>query len=111
MIQRYCAMSALSALMFAPFVLGQSSTQPFMPDELTLESNPQLSPDSVDDDLAEVAQRRAGILKYGPVSLIDTLLKDANEALDKIGLHVGVSYTALYQVASGGPGQRDAAGG
>jgi len=55
--------------------------------------------------------RPAGILKYGPVSLIDPLVDKMNKSLDEYGLKVGFAYTAVYQAASGGPGQRRAAGG
>ncbi len=65
-------------------------------------------PDSIDEDLAEAKARPAGILKYGPVSIIDPVWDQMNQSLDKFGLKVGLAYTALYQAASGGP---DAAGG
>jgi porin len=75
------------------------------------EFTPPPSPDSVDEDLVEAKARPAGIFKYGPVSLIDPVWKKLNETTDKIGLKVGLSYTVVFQQASGGPGMRQAAGG
>jgi carbohydrate-selective porin OprB len=69
------------------------------------------APDTIDEDLAEAAARPAGLLKYGPVSLIDPLWKQLNQKTQEFGLNVGLAYTMVYQVASGGPGDRDAAGG
>jgi hypothetical protein len=72
---------------------------------------PNESPDSINADLADAAARPAGVFKYGPVSLIDPLWKQINKELDPYGLRLGFAYTMLYQAASGGPGERDAAGG
>jgi len=69
------------------------------------------APDSIDRDLEDAAERPAGLLKYGPVSLIDPLWKDFNEVVEPYGLTVGFAYTVVYQAATGGPGDRDAAGG
>src|SRR5262245_43581666 len=74
-------------------------------------TQPAPAPDSIDEDRAEAQQRPAGILKYGPVSLVDPLWKDLNKQVEPIGLKVGLAYTAAYQRATEGPGQRDAAGG
>jgi hypothetical protein len=82
------------------------STQPVEPYRLI-----PTAPDSVDEDLVDAAARPAGLLKYGPVSLVDPLWKDFNRFIEPRGLKVGLAYTAVYQVASGGPGDRDAAGG
>lgn len=68
------------------------------------------TPDTIDENLADAAARPAGIFKYGPVSLVDPLWKDLNKQADNIGLRVGLAYTVIYQAASGGPGDRDAAG-
>src|SRR5262245_48157620 len=88
-------------------------TQPS--DELTLAPSLQSevrnlpqSPDSIDDDLEEAAKRPAGLFKYGPVSLLDPLIEKFNKATEDIGLNIGLSYTAVWQIASGGPGDRDA---
>src|SRR5262245_4731043 len=72
---------------------------------------PPPAPDSVDQDLADAAARPAGILRYGPVSLMDPALKSLNAELDQFGLKIGFAYTAVYQAATGGPGHRDAGGG
>jgi len=69
------------------------------------------APNNIDEYLVEDASRPAGLLKYGPVSLLDPALKEFNRGAEQYGLHVGLAYTVLYQAASGGPGQRDAAGG
>lgn len=72
---------------------------------------PAPAPESVDRDLADAAARPAGILKYGPVSILDPLWRAMNEETGKFGLRLGLAYTAVYQAATGGSGQRDAAGG
>lgn len=69
------------------------------------------APDTVDQDIADAKARPAGLLKYGPVSLIDPMWDQLNEKTQEIGLNIGLAYTALYQAASGGPGERDAAAG
>ena len=84
----------------------ESATEPW-----TLEQPVPAGPDSVDQDLAEAQARPAGLLPYGPVSLIDPLWKGLNERTREVGLNVGLAYTALYQAGSGGPGRRDAAAG
>ena len=66
------------------------------------EAPPPAAPDSVDENLLEAKARPAGILKYGPVSILDPMLKQFNQAADQIGLKVGMSYTAVLQAASGG---------
>ncbi len=77
--------------------------------ELTLE--PDVGPNSVDQELADAAARPAGVFRYGPVSLVDPLWKGMNLELGKVGLHVGLAYTMLFQAASNGPGNRDASDG
>ena len=69
------------------------------------------NPDSINADLEEAASRPAGLLKHGPVSLLDPLIKKFNQTTEDFGLNVGISYTIVYQIASGYPGDRDAAGG
>src|SRR4051812_40291711 len=69
------------------------------------------APDSVEEDLAESKVHPAGLLRYGPVSLIDPLWKTLDAELQDVGIDAGLAYTVVYQVATGGPGQRDAAGG
>jgi hypothetical protein len=76
-----------------------------------LEYTPPPAPESIDQDLADAKARPAGILKYGPVSLIDPLWKKLDQRTEEFGLSIGFAYTAVYQVASGGPGDRDGAGG
>jgi hypothetical protein len=70
----------------------------------------QEAPNSIDAKLIEAAQRPPGLLPYGPVSILDSALEKFNETTEKYGLNVGFAYTLAYQAASGGPGQRDAAG-
>jgi carbohydrate-selective porin OprB len=50
------------------------------------------------------------LFKYGPVSLIDPLWKRFNEKTGEFGLKVGLANTIAYQAATGGPGDRQAAG-
>jgi hypothetical protein len=52
--------------------------------------------------LEDAAARPAGILKYGPVSLSDPVVKQVNKSLDEVGLKVGIAYTVVYQTATGG---------
>jgi porin len=78
--------------------------------DLTFVSPPP-APNSIDENLLEAKARPAGILPYGPVSIMDPLLKRFNAAADDIGLKVGFAYTAALQIASGGPGIRTVAGG
>jgi porin len=79
--------------------------------ELSLNPTLPTAPDNIDSDLTEATRRPAGLLPYGPVSLIDPLWKGLNKETDKFGLRVGLAYTVVYQLASGGPGDRDAGGG
>jgi porin len=67
--------------------------------------------DRVDEDLVDARARPAGLLPYGPVSLLDPLWKQLDAKTQRIGLDIGFAYTALYQAASDGPGERDAAAG
>jgi hypothetical protein len=77
----------------------------------SLSLNPPPAPESVDENLLEATARPAGLLRYGPVSILDPLLKQFNQATRDFGLNVGLAYTAVYQAATGGPGQRQVAGG
>src|SRR4051812_10876693 len=85
-------------------------------DELTLAPNlsratpVQIAPDSVDQRLIDASARPPGLLKYGPVNLLDPVVEKFNAATDKYGLNVGFAWTSVYQAATGGPGKRDAAG-
>jgi porin len=76
-----------------------------------LTTRPAVNPDSVDKDLADAKARPAGLLPYGPVSIIDKYFDQGDAQLNKIGLDVGLAYTAVYQAATNGAGERDAAGG
>jgi hypothetical protein len=73
--------------------------------------SPPPSPDRVDADLIEAHSRPAGLLPYGPVSLLDPLWKQLDAKTQEVGLDIGFAYTALYQGATRGPGERDAAAG
>jgi len=68
------------------------------------------SPDSIDEELKEARARPAGVFRYGPVSLIDPYVKWFDRQADEYGLKVGLTYTTVFQGASGGPGERDAMG-
>ena len=76
--------SVLFLLTAAAPLLAEPTTSPA--DELTLTVDPPPAPDSIDQKLEDAAERPAGILKYGPVSLIDPLWKDMNAKLDDVGL-------------------------
>jgi porin len=108
--------STSSAPSTGPTARGPPGTQPA--NSLTLSPDlageaPEVppAPDGVDEYLIEAASRPAGLFKYGPVSVVDPVVKTFNEAAEQYGLHVGLAYTVLYQAATGGPGRRDAAGG
>ena len=83
----------------------------FPSDPFLLTLDPAQSPDTIDADLLDAKSRPAGLLPYGPVSILDPIVKDVNKELDRYGLKIGFAYTLVYQLASGGPGDRDAAGG
>ncbi|HSI34726.1 MAG: carbohydrate porin [Phycisphaerae bacterium] len=71
----------------------------------------EVSPQSVDANLVDAAARPAGLLPWGPVSLLDPMVKQFNKSAEKVGLNVGFAYTMIYQAASNGPGERDGATG
>jgi porin len=102
---------SFAILCFASSAFAQPTTQP---DEASyaagLTLSPPPAPDSIAARLADSAARPPGILPYGPVSFLDATMKQLNQKLDPMGLKIGFSYTALYQAATGGPGQRHAAG-
>ena len=104
--------STLALIASAAGALAAPTTRPAKPTtSFTLEFIHPPAPDSVEEDLAEVEARPAGLLKHGPVSLLDTTWDALGTRMADVGLEAGVAYTAVYQVATGGPGQRDAAGG
>jgi hypothetical protein len=107
---RYAIVAAV-AWPLAARAADAPATAPSDPRLIALDTAPAPAPESVDVELLDAASRPAGILKFGPVSLIDPVFKQINQALDKYGLKLGLAYTAVYQAASGGPGLRDAAGG
>jgi porin len=129
---RTCLAGAIATLLLQQAAVAASATQPAsspatqavgtaaaepassMPSgPLTLNpfANPTLAPDSIDEELLVAQARPAGILKYGPVSLIDPWWKKLNNELDKVGLKVGLAYTATFQASTNGPGTRTVAGG
>jgi hypothetical protein len=83
---------------------------PGAPDAFSLQAPAQEGQNSVDANLADAKARPPGILPYGPVSILDGAVDALNAKTDALGLKIGFAYTALYQAASGGPGQRHAAG-
>ena len=70
----------------------------------------QVAPDSIDQRLIDANARPPGMLKYGPVNLLDPAIEKFNAATEKYGLNVAFAWTSVYQAATGGPGRRDAAG-
>ena len=69
------------------------------------------SPDAIAERLAEGQAHPAGVFPWSPVSVVDTVFKDLNHLTEPVGLSVGMTYTAVYQAATEGPGSRDALGG
>ena len=100
--------AVLTLLITAAAAAQEPATQPVA---MVAELPPEPAPESIDRELADAARRPAGILKYGPVSILDPAWKKLNEALKPIGLKVGLAYTAAFQAASNGPGERTLAGG
>jgi porin len=108
----FCSLIVVAA--FSALAVGEpegAATQSIDSSATTLSLTPTPAPESVDEQLIEAAARPAGILKYGPVSLIDPILDKVNASLDEIGLKFGIAYTAVFQFASGGPGTRQVGGG
>lgn len=105
------ALSALAIGASAQAALPMPTTTPVDTPPFTLELVAPPVPDSVEEDLFESKDRPAGLLKYGPVSLIDPVWKDLDARMEEVGLSAGFAYTVVYQLATGGPNQRDAAGG
>ena len=106
------------ALFASPAALAaadESASQPAPADQTPTRASLTLQPvpgkDSIDDRLEQAFEHPAGLLPFGPVSLIDPAVKILNDQLDKVGLKVGFAYTAVFQAASNGPGTRTAAGG
>jgi porin len=89
----------------------QPTTVPAERTDFVLKARPEPAPNSIDTKLEETSVRPEGFVPYGPVSLLDPAIERLNAALDPVGLKIGFAYTAVYQAASGGPGQRQAAGG
>lgn len=75
--------------------------------------DPAGSSDDLNDEIARMRPRPAGLLPNGPISLIDPLWDDMNAKLDKsIGLKVGAAYTAVLQRSSeSSDDERNASGG
>lgn len=70
------------------------------------------SPRQVPRRLDESRAPRAGLLKRGPVSLLDPLWDGMNSWLEShIGLRLGLEYTMAFQAASDGPKDRLGASG
>lgn len=94
---------------------AQPGTKPATPPTTDLEAaSAQIPPGSSDDvnyQLDTARPRHSGILKNGPVSLLDPVIDDMNENLRKsAGLEIGLAYTTLWQRASDGEIQDAAAG-
>jgi hypothetical protein len=89
--------------------------QPAKPGELRppLSIDPPGSSDDLNEAIAEMRPRHAGILPNGPVSIFDRFLDSANAKLDEaLGLKFGLSYTTAYQRASDNTAQdKDTAAG
>ncbi|MGN6370213.1 MAG: carbohydrate porin [Phycisphaerae bacterium] len=96
---------------FAAGSAAEPATEPTVINAPKLTLEPGEGPNSIDTWLMDAYGRPAGVFRYGPVSLFDPVWKGMNKELDKVGLSVGLAYTAILQVASNGPGMRDAAGG
>jgi hypothetical protein len=89
----------------APAPTPQTAPPPIQPP-----IEPPGSSDDLDDEIAKMRPRQAGILPYGPVSVFDSVLDDFNRQVeDATGLRFGAAFTSAYQHASRGE-HRDAAG-
>jgi porin len=94
-----------------PAAASPPTTQLAAPSPSASSAVPPPAPEGIDETLNEAFARPPGLLKYGPVSILDRNIERFNEAAGKIGLNIGFAYTAAYQAASGGPGIRSVAGG
>jgi porin len=108
MLRSILVASTAVLLSASAVAFSEPTSAPSAADAMTLDVTPPPAPESIDQELVDAEARPAGILKYGPVSLIDPYVKQMNKSLEDIGLKIGFAYTAVYQVASGGS---DAAGG
>jgi len=93
-------------------------TPPPDPQEILLatpSTNPEFIPHSdanIELSLREAHAQPAGILPYGPVSLIDPSWKAATDGLQsKLHLSLGMEMENVFQAATGGSGTRNAGGG
>jgi hypothetical protein len=59
------------------------------------------SADSVDGNLQDATTQRAGVFKYGPVTLIEPYWKSLAADLGNDGIQLGMSYTMVYQDPNG----------
>lgn len=105
------AAAVLVALAIGAVARAAPTTEPADHPSPAIEFLRPLAPNSVEENLLEARARPAGLLRFGPVSLIDPAWEKFDAAAQDIGIDAGLAYTMIYQLASGGPDQRDAAGG
>jgi porin len=111
-VLRISSCLGLVAFLFAPrATCADDTTQPATSPSYQLSLEPRFPPESIDQKLLDAAARPAGLLPYGPVSVVDPLWKQLNQSLDRVGLRLGLAYTIVFQAATSGPGNRDASGG
>ncbi len=91
-----------------------ATTEPslYQPEVLTNPFAPGLSPTDVTGELQTIEPVSGAVFDWGIEELAPKGWRDGRTELrDKYGFDIGFAYTALYQQASGGPGERNAAGG
>jgi porin len=97
----------------------QSSTEPETTEpSAAVETEVQVSraaaneaPDSIGHNLTDTENQRPGIFKYGLVTVIAPYWQELRQKLNAYGIDVGFNFTAVYQSATAGEGDRQAAGG
>jgi porin len=57
--------------------------------------------DSINGNLKDASEQRAGVFKYGPVTLIDPYWLKFTNLLDKYGIRLGIAYTMVFQTTNG----------
>src|SRR5688500_3031598 len=95
-------------------VYAQETTTNPSPNEsvLTLAPlSPTQSPEDVQGELETVRPVTGALFDVGIEDLFPRRFNDGRAELRERGFDVGFAYTALFQQASGGPGERNAAGG
>lgn len=98
-----CVSIALSA--------GAATAQP-SPEPAATESRLPATRDDVSSRLDDAAKERAGLVDWGPVTVVGKGWDRLNERMEEAtGVRLGLAYTLSFQAATEGPGDRSGAEG